>query len=493
MTNGADIQSRFIQAGKDLPAIDRLANDLLQRRLPLEPALQAYKRYLAYKPDSANAAFNHAYYLSRDGQFEAAVLQYRQALRLGIDAPEEVHLNIANIFIDHLKNAGEARTCLQKALSIKPDYASAYYNLGNLSEQEGDRLEAQRCFELCLEFDPSNESALARLADAHIFRVADDPLLSRLAGVAQRSKNSDVFFALGRAYEQLAQFDLAWTNFSRANQLDKQALPAYDRAAAESVFRRIMSRCNGQWLKSSQGESDQSVFICGMFRSGSTLLEQVLAAHPAFVAGGESEFFPRLAAREFPHYPDGLADMTNDRARYWQAQHKEWSLKLYGDALRVTDKRPDNFLHIGLIKAVLPSAKFLVTERDWRDVATSVFSTRLGAGQNYATSLEDIHHYIGLQKELVDHWQSILGSDLLRVRYEDLVAEPRATITAVLNELGEPWDECCLSFNKLRNTVQTASVWQVREPLHTKSVGRWRCYRQFFEDAFGVESMSSSP
>jgi tetratricopeptide (TPR) repeat protein len=481
-----------MQACKDLPAIDRLAHDLLQRRLPLEPALQAYKRYLAYKPDSANAAFNHAYYLARDGQFEAAVEQYRHALRLGIDTPEEVHLNIANIFIDHLKNPEEARTCLQEALGIKPDYASAYYNLGNLSEQEGDRVEAQRCFELCLEFDPSNESALARLADAHIFRDADDALVSRLESISQCSKNSDVFFALGRAYEQLSQFDLAWANFSRANQLDKQVLPAYDRVATESVFRRIMSRCNGQWLKSFQGESDQAVFICGMFRSGSTLLEQVLAAHPAFVAGGESEFFPRLVAREFPHYPVGLADMTNDRTRYWQAQHKEWSLKLYGDAVRVTDKRPDNFLHIGLIKAVLPSAKFLVTERDWRDVATSVYSTRLGAGQNYATSLENIHHYIGLQKELVDHWQSIFGSDLLRVRYEDLVAEPRATITTVLNELGEAWDERCLSFDTLNNTVQTASVWQVREPLHTKSVGRWRHYRQFFENAFGVESVTST-
>jgi tetratricopeptide (TPR) repeat protein len=491
MTNAADIQSLLKQAGKDLPAIDQIANYLLQRRLPLEPVLQAYKKFLAYKPDSANAAFNHAYYLSRDGQFEAAIEQYRHALRLGIDAPEEVHLNIANIFIDHLKNAEKARKCLQKALSIKPDYASAYYNLGNLSEQEGDRLEAQRCFELCLKFDPSNESALARLADAHIFRDADDPLVGRLAGSAQRSKNSDVFFALGRAYEQLSQFDLAWSNFTKANQLDRQTLPAYNQAATESVFRRIMSQCTEEWLKSFQGESDPSVFICGMFRSGSTLLEQVLAAHPGFVAGGESEFFPRLVTREFRHYPDGLVGLTSDRTRSWKAQHKEQSLKLYGDALRVTDKRPDNFLHIGLIKAVLPSARFLVTERDWRDVATSVFSTRLGAGQNYATSLADIRHYIRLQEKLVDHWQSLLGSDLLRVSYEDLVTESRATIGAVLNALGEAWDERCLSFSQLRNTVQTASVWQVREPMHTKSVGRWRHYRQYFDNAFGAEFVSS--
>ena len=146
-------------------------------------------------------------------------------------------------------------------------------------------------------------------------------------------------------------------------------------------------------------------------------------------------------------------------------------------------------MHVGLIKAVLPSAKFVVTERDWRDVATSVYSTRLGPGQSYSTNLKDIRHYIGNQQELINHWQSILGSDLLRVPYEDLVTEPRKTITGLLEFLGEDWDEGCLSFNKLKNSVQTASVWQVREPLHTKSVGRWQNYRQHFEKAFGADSI----
>jgi len=109
--------------------------------------------------------------------------------------------------------------------------------------------------------------------------------------------------------------------------------------------------------------------------------------------------------------------------------------KLLGQSTRLTDKRPDNFLYIGLIKAVLPSAKIVVTERDWHDVATSIFSTRLGASQNYATSLENIRHYIGLQTELVDHWQSILGSDLKRIRYEDLVREPRDTVSGA----ARPW------------------------------------------------------
>ncbi len=153
----------------------------------------------------------------------------------------------------------------------------------------------------------------------------------------------------------------------------------------------------------------------------------------------------------------------------------------------MTDKRPDNFLYVGLIKAVLPSAKIVVTERDWRDVATSIYSVRLGPSQPYATSLEDISHYIGLQTKLVDHWEELLGSALMRVRYEDLVLDPERTVTGLLEWLGEDWDERCLAFHELKNSVKTASVWQVREPLHPKSIGRWKNYHQQFVGAFGAE------
>jgi len=484
-TTDSHIQSLFRQAAKNLPAIDQLANNLFQRRLPLKHALRAYKDYLAYRPGSANAAFNYAFYLGKDAQFEAAISMYQRALKLGIDAPEEVHLNIANIYMDRLRNESKARMHLQKALDRNPDYAGAYFNLGNLEEQAGDRSAAALNFEQCLKIDSTNESALARLADTHKFVEDSDPLLAKLINAVKNGNNSDLQFALGKAYEQLGNFEAAWRHFSSGNAMDQRAFPPYRQDHTEDVFRQIMLQCDKEWVSRFEGSSHDPVFICGMFRTGSTLLEQVLAAHPSFAAGGESEFFPRLVAREFPAYPRGLDSMNSDKLRSWKKAHKEQLKKLLGKTTRLTDKRPDNFLYIGLIKAVLPSAKFIVTERDWRDVATSIYSTRLGASQNYATSLENIRHYIGLQTKLVDHWQSILGPDLERVRYEGLVSEPRDTVSAVLQGLGEAWDEDCLNFHKLKNTVQTASVWQVREPFHTKSIGRWKNYKSQFEDVFG--------
>jgi hypothetical protein len=176
-----------------------------------------------------------------------------------------------------------------------------------------------------------------------------------------------------------------------------------------------------------------------------------------------------------------------DQLANWRRRHAELAAGFAGAERRLTDKRPDNFLHIGLIKAILPSAKFVVTQRDWRDVAISIFSTRLGPRQNYATRLEDIRHYLGLHEMLVNHWASLLGSDLVRVRYEDLVKEPRSVLERVLEALGEAWDDRCLSFDTLGNAVRTASAWQVRQPLHAQSIGRWQNYRRRFEEAFGAD------
>ncbi len=465
---------------KDLLAIDRIAGHMHRGPYPLDCVLDAYKSYLVDQPESATAAFNYAWYLAKAAQFEAAIRQYERALDLGIGTPEEVHLNIANIHMDHLHQRDEARAHLQKALILSPDYSSAFYNLGNLAEQEGNREEASDCFERCLQADPANDSALARLADTYRFAHDDDPLLARMVATAAGSTNSDLHFALGKAFEQLGAFSRAWEHFSEGNTLDQRLMPAYSPENTADRFHRIMTEGSPGLSGEDAGDSRAPVFICGMFRSGTTLLEQILAAHPGFVAGGESEFFPRLIAKEFPGYPQGARDASIAELHAWQQQHNEQVRQRSDGSARVTDKRPDNFLYIGLIKAILPSAKFIIMDRDWRDVATSVYSVRLGPRQGYATSLENIRHYIGLQAQLVDHWQTLLGSDLKRVRYEDLVQQPKETITELLAWLGESWDERCLSFHQLKNSVRTASVWQVREPLHGKSIGRWKNYEHHF-------------
>jgi tetratricopeptide (TPR) repeat protein len=481
----AQLEWLLKNAGRDLEAINRIAAYLHQRRHALAPAIRAYRAYLGRRPDSANAAFNLAWYLHRDARFEEAVATYKRALELGVDRPEEVHLNIANLCMEHLYAYDEAREHLQRALALNPGYAGAWHNLGSLEEKLGNRSEAARYFEKCLELEPDHESALARLGDVHRFREPDDPLLARLETAAHASRNSDLYFSAGRAREQIGDYDTAWRHLERGNRLDIGSGPAYDPERTAATLRAIADCCDEDWLARFGDESHPAVMICGLFRTGSTLLERILAAHPRFTAGGESEFFPFLAARNFPAYPDGLQALTRERVAPWRAQHAERARQLAGPDGVLTDKRPDNFLYVGLIKAILPSAKFIVTERDWRDVATSIFATRLGPSQNYATRLEHIRHYIREHRKLVDHWERVLGADLQRVRYEDLVRDPRRILGALLEALGEEWHEACLDFHRQGGAVNTASVWQVREPLHAKSIGRWRRYEPHFRAVFG--------
>lgn len=484
------LEQMLLQVNNNLAAIDQLASHAVQMAYPLKSTLQAFSSFLTRQPYSANGHFNYAWHLAKDGQFEAAISHYQQALKLGISTPEEVHLNIANIYADHLNDNGKAKARLQQALDLNPRYSNAYFNLGNLAEQNGDRADAKQQFKKCLEIEPGNQLALARLADAHQFKNSSDTLFEKLRSLAKTSKDSDLHFALAKAYEQLNEFELAWRHFETANKIDAQAFPAYDRKSMEIFFQDIKNQSSTQWLASHPGKSHETVFICGMFRTGSTLLEQILAAHPNFYPGGESKFFPRLIAKNFRQYPAGLEAVQKTQLLTWKKQQRLQSGQLAAGTKRLTDKRPDNFLYLGLIKAILPSAQFVVTERDWRDVATSVFCTRLGPQQNYATNLSDTRHYLGLQQGLVEYWADLLGRDLLRLRYEHLIAEPQATITQLLEGLGEKWDKRCLAFDQLTNSVKTASVWQVREPLHSKSVGRWKNYASHFENTFGEQVYS---
>lgn len=470
---------------RDLGKITQVASFVRQRGYPLDLVIQAFGKYVERTPNSAVGVYNHAYYLGKGGWFEEAIRQYQRALDLGIKAPEEAHLNMANIYMDHLGDDAKAREHLVAALAANPRYVQAHFNLGNLAERQGNRQEARDCFEKCLEIEPENEQALARLADAHRFTAPGDPLLARLAERAPDSRNVDLHFALGRAYDQLEAYEKAWSHFVRANALDGASRPEYRQSRSEALIRRIIARCDGDWLSRFGGESHEPVFVCGMFRSGSTLLEQILGAHPRFTAGGESEFFPRLVAGNFRGFPDGLERLDPASVADWKAQHAELSALRAGADSRLTDKRPDNFLYVGLIKAILPNAKFVVTERDWRDVAISIFSTRLGPGQGYATRLQDIRHYLDLHRTLIDHWAGLLGDDLIRVSYEELVNSPRETVGTLLERLGEEWNDACLEFDRQQSTVGTASVWQVRQPINPRSIGRWKNYEQQFTEAFG--------
>jgi tetratricopeptide (TPR) repeat protein len=484
--DGIDAYRRLIRlTPESLPLINELAQ-FCHRQGRLDVAIREYERYLARHPDSTTAEFNCAYYLGKLGRARQAIDHYLKAWRLGMNEPE-IHINIANLYAESLRDDVQARTHLERALAMAPGHGGALFNLANLAEQQGNIEEARSLFRKCLgSGNPGHVSPLARLADTYDFSEGHDELLADLQSAAGQAADADLHLALARALEQRRNYADAWQHYTIANQTDRKQMPPYDRGAWEQRVAKIITTCTPEWLATLQQPRDWApVFICGMFRSGSTLVEQILAAHPAFQPAGEREFFPRLISTQLPGYPEGLEAVRGKQLKAWASQYRKEMLEVFGSDKRLTDKRPDNFLFIGLIKAMFPQAKVVVTRRDWRDVAVSLYATRLGTSASYSTDLGDIRHFTGLHDQLIAHWQSLLGDDLIEVQYEELVADLRGQTGYLLSRLGEEWDEQCLRFHELRNTVRTASVWQVRQPLYASSVGRWTRYREQFVAAFG--------
>ena len=455
-------------------------------------AIAAYQRLLAANPELPGSWYNLGWLQKQARHFEDALASYRQALDRGVDEPEEVHLNQAVILSDHLSRPEDALAELEAALALNPIYVPALLNLGNLHEDRGDRAAASDAYQRALAQQPGNALALARLAGVS---DADDELIERVrAAIAQAqtspAEKADLGFALGRLLDQAGDYDAAFEAYAEANRASAASygpkFRGYDRSAQEQLVDRLIAAfpVPAQPRESSEGQAP--LFICGLFRSGSTLVEQILAGHSRVAAGGELDLIPALVARIQP-YPEALE--AADPAMFERLRRTYLAgLPAGGSGKIVTDKRPDNFLHIGLIKAMFPEAKIVHTQRDPLDNLLSLHFLHLDPAMAYALDLEDAAHWHGEYRRLMAHWKALYGDDIHDVDYDQLVREPRPVVERLLAFCGLEWEDQCLAFHSGERVVKTASVWQVRQPLYTRSSGRWKNYERHLRpliEAFG--------
>lgn len=444
-------------------------------------AAEAYEALLTLRPNMPDTWFNLALMQRQAGRPAAALAAYQEALDRRISGPEEVHLNRAVIYSDDLGQADAAEAELKTALAILPTYLAAWLNLGNLYEDKGEREQARSAYRRALDLSPPAAAplALARLANATRFTDAADPLIEGLRAILARPGASDadkaeLGHALGRALDEVESYDAAFAAYAEANAASRRATGArYDRAAQEAFVDRSIAA----FPKPAPTVWDPTgapVFILGMFRSGSTLVERILSAHDGVTSGGELALLPRIVSGIAP-YPEAVGEASQATALEWRKAYLEQLHAARPGAALVTDKRPDNFLHIGLIKAMFPDAKIIHTVRQPLDMILSNWFLHLDRSMAYAMDLEDGAHWYGQHERLMAHWKS-LYPDILTVDYDALVADPRPEIERVLAYCGLAWQDQVMDFHKAGGAVRTASVWQIREPLYRKSSGRWRNY-----------------
>ncbi len=448
-----------------------------------EEAINAYERLLARAPDLPDSWYNLALMQRQAGRYEAALQSYQAALDRSVSRPEEVHLNCAVIYADHLRREADAERELAAALACNPNYVPALLNLGNLCEDRGQRDEARVLYERCLAIEPGAFEALARLAGLGKAQSADDAMIARLRGAlasprAAAAERASLGFALGRLLDGCGAYAAAFEAYAQANRASRESGRGvvYDRRSQEKFVSQTMKRFAAGHPQARGASGTAPIFICGMFRSGSTLAEQVLAAHPRVTAGGEIDVLPEMVRKTLSPFPVAMAQVDANRLEELAAEYRARLAQMFPDAERITDKRPDNFLYIGLIKSLFPDAKIVHTVREVLDNCLSIYFLHLDHGMAYALDLLSIGHYYRQYRMLMAHWKSLYGADILDFDYDRFVHEPRAEAERLLGFCALEWDEAVLSFHNVENAVKTASVWQVREPLYTRASGRARHY-----------------
>ncbi|WP_066966884.1 sulfotransferase [Microbulbifer sp. Q7] len=449
-------------------------------------AAQTYRQVVSQRSDLPNTWFNLAWNLTRAGELQEAIAAYERAISCGIGGKDEVYLNIAGIHAT-LKNFLESKKCLDKALDVNPRYIPALFNLGSYYEEQGLREEAEKLYQQCLREDPGFHPALCRLS--HMSRGGDNSELLMekirrlLATELPESAREELLFAEGKLLDECGRYAEAWRSFGSANLLGKKRVPPFDVENLKGRIREIISFKKEYTPCLPQAESTpSSLFICGMFRSGSTLLEQIIGGHSEIVSGGELYYFSDAFKRRgaaYPEFYDWATGCGGLASGYLSFVQKRFGA---GNIGMLTDKSPENFMYVGLIKALFPKSKFIWTRRNFEDNRLSIFFQHLGEALNYSVDLQWIRQYYEQQQLLMEYWCSKFPDSIYEIHYERLIESPREEIEGLFGFLGLPWEDACLNFRGRKNHVQTASIWQVREDLHSRSVGRFKNYRPFLSE-----------
>ena len=455
-------------------------------------ALQSFEKALSLEPAFAEALYNRANALTELKRVAEALADYDRALAVRPNYPEAFN-NRGNA-LQELGRPLEALESYDRALALRPSYADALENKAILQSEFGEVDAARQALEALIRVEP-------RRARAHFHLVRmkrmtrDDPQLGILERLERDRRSTgekeavDINFALGKAYDDIGDYERAFACFAEGNAL-KRAGIVYDEAKALARLQRISVAFTSEAMSACRGFGDSTaapIFIFGMPRSGSTLIEQILSRHPDVSTRGEVDAFEEASANVvdadggYLPLPEMFSRLTPEQLRAI-AQRYLQKIKIEGEGeRRTTDKKPSNFLFAGLIHLALPRARLIHTRRDPIDTCWSCFSQRFGdGGLPSAYDLGELGRFYRAYDSLLEHWRRVLPEGaILTVDYEDVVADLEGQTRRILAHCGLDWNDACLEFEKSRRQVRTASAGQVNQPLYRTAVGRGRNYQRF--------------
>ena len=490
-----------------------------------EEAIACYQKALEITPNYAEAHYNAGFALGQLGQNDDAIFHYRQAVTIRPDY-KKAHNNLGNVYKERgntNKNRGlleKALESFRRAIAIDPDYAQAYGNLGSALSDLGRMDDAIEALQKAVELDPNYTEAHHNLglsfqalslmdearasfreairtspdfAEAHTelalsikHKDHDDEMRAMEKLIASPGSTDKqkmhLGFGLGKAFEDLGQYDTAFEFFRLANSLKRETISC-DIQRDETYYQKIADVFSSSFFEKPvvTGDDDNTpIFILGMPRSGTSLVEQILACHPQVYGAGELNYIANmctgLGQEGGKSFPEIVVDLRPGDFKKFGREYVERLREHETTANYITDKMPHNFVNIGMIRATLPNAKIIHCNRNPMDTCLSLYKNIFSGAHNYAYELNELGQYYKLYLKLMDHWRQVLPGQIIEIQYEELVDKPEPGIRQLLADCGLPFDEACLRFHESDRAVKTVSVNQVRKPMYKSSVNSWKRY-----------------
>lgn len=522
-----EAEAEFRRALAVRPAYPEALNNLgtaLRGQGRLTEAIDAYKKALAHRAAYFDAAKNLMSVQVELGRLSEAIAAGEQACKLKpndrsvLSSLAAIYLEVhspqqAIAALESLIAAGDATPqnyevlglayaragdperaiiAQQKAIALKPDFALAHGRIGAAYSQLGRFGDALLAYDTALRIDPSLDGLYLDIADAKIFRDDQDTHLRAMEAIpldqVEAGRRMRLHFALGKAYDDIRRYDDAFRHFAAGNALARQVV-SYDEPKQLQMLARTIATFTPAMVRTHSGggaPGKRPIFVVGVPRSGTTLVERIVASHPSCVGAGEIPDFNAAlgdalrSAGEgaaYPEFAEGVS--AGELTRIGEAYLKSIERHAPAHAAHVVDKLPQNAFYLGLIHLALPNAKIIHVVRDPLDTCLSCFTKLFDLGWPQTYDLTELGHYYRAYRKIMDHWRAALpGSAILEVSYEALIADSEAQSRRILDFCGLDWSNNVRDFHKLDRPVMTASFAQVRRPIYTASIGRWRHYEK---------------
>ena len=465
-----------------------------------DKALAAFNQTLVLSPDNSAALMGLARTYKEQNRLDEARTAADRALVL-VPEKADAHSLSGDVYTK-LEQYDQAAAAYRQALVLDEKLLSAHLGMGQLQMELGQLGDAQASFQTAMDIDPKEIAPHAFMAQVKKIKPGD-PSLARLeAEIEMKHLNTPpgakamaLHFALGKAYDDLKQYDRAFPQF-QAGCAIKRASIQYNAGNHDTACQNIREFFSKQTIDQLRGQGNTGdpstlpIFVLGMPRSGTTLTETIIASHPDVFGAGElrdllaiaNQPIPGKQTEGFPLSMQGVTpqDLTRMGERYVAGLRQRSAT-----AKHITDKMPANFLAVGMIHLMLPHAKIIHIKRNAADICLSGFTKMFNNSQYHSYDLTEMGRYYVNYAKLMEHWRAVLPQDaLLEVQYEELVTDKEAQTRRLIEYCGLEWNDACLESHKTERSIKTASVTQVRQPVYTSSVERWRRYEKHLQPLF---------